>query len=80
MAGNLTSAIDQAMAICWNENYLLVMGLTEIIILEINRKKIEKKYNKKKVEGYSKIRKIITPESYEIVVSIEDHKVKYWSL
>ena len=66
--------------ISWNDNYLLVIGFTEIIILEINGKKIEKKYNKKKVEGYSKIRKIITPESYEIVVSIEDHKVKYWSL
>lgn len=43
-------------------------------------KKLKKNIIKKKVEGYSKIRKIITPESYEIVVSIEDHKVKYWSL
>ena len=65
--------------ISWNDNYLLASGVKEIIILEITGKQIEKKFSKEKAEGYSKIRKIITPQSFEIVVAIDNHKVKYWS-
>ena len=65
--------------ISWNDKYLFVSGYKEIIILEVSDEKIEIKACKNKVTGFSKIRKIITPEGSEIVVTLDNHKLKYWS-
>ncbi len=64
----------------WNDNYLVALGNENIFVLKIDGGNIEIKYNKEKTKGYSKIRKIITPEGYGIIVAIDDHKIKYWSL
>ena len=65
--------------ISWNDKYLFVSGYKEIIILEVSDEKIEIKACKNKVIGFSKIRKIITPAGSEIVVTLDNHKLKYWS-
>ena len=64
----------------WNDNYLVALGNENIFVLKIVEGNIEIKNNQKKTKGYSKIRKIITPEGYGIIVAIDDHKIKYWSL
>ena len=64
----------------WNDNYLVALGNENIFVLKIDGGNIEIKYNKEKTKGYSKIRKTITPEGYGIIVAIDDHKIKYWSL
>ena len=64
----------------WKDDYLFVLCSKEIIILEIIDNKIEIKETTKKSLGFSKIRKIISPESIGIIVAIDDHKLKCWEL
>ena len=65
--------------VSWNDNYLVSLSDENIFILKMDGGNIEIKNNKEKKKGYSKIRKIITPGSYGIIVAIDDHKIKYWS-
>ena len=65
--------------IFWNSDYIITLSDKKIITLKISGEKIEIKDQKNKEKGYSKIRKIISPENSEIIVAIDNHQVKYWS-
>ena len=49
------------------------------MILKFTGNNIERVCQKDKKIGYSKIRKINSPEGSELIVAIENYKVKYWS-
>ena len=63
--------------ISWKEDYLFISGNDRILIFNTSEKKIEKTINKDK-KGPSKIRKINTPESDELIVAIDNYQVKCW--
>ena len=65
--------------IFWNSDYIITISDKKIITLKISGENIEIKAQKNKEKGYSKIRKIISPENSEIIVAIDNHQVKYWS-
>ena len=66
--------------VSWNDNYLITLGSENIFVFNIVEGNIEIKNNKEKKKGYSKIRKIFTPENYGIIVAIDGHQLKYWIL
>ena len=65
--------------ISWNANYLLVSGDKKILVVDISKKEIEKVTQIDK-KGFSKIRKILTPKSEELIVSIDNYQVKCWPI
>ena len=65
--------------IFWNNGNLITLSDKKIITLDISGENIEVKDEKDKEKGFSKIRKIISPENSQIIVAIDDNKVKCWS-
>ena len=63
--------------ISWNNDYLFVSSYDKIIIVNTSKQKIENNIQKDKM-GYSKIRKINTPESGELIVIIDNYQLKCW--
>ena len=61
--------------ISWNKDYLFISGNDRILIFNVSEKKIVKTIPKDK-KGFSKIRKINTPESSELIVTIDNYQVK----
>ena len=61
-----------------NRHNLFVSGNDAFLILKINEGNIELKLKINKVKGYTKVRKITTPEANECVVAIDNHQIKYW--
>ena len=63
--------------ISWNKDYLFISGNDRILIFNATEKRIENTIYKDK-KGPSKIRKINTPESDELIVAIDNYQVKCW--
>ena len=63
--------------ISWNKDYLFISGNDRILIFNATEKRIEKTIYKDK-KGLSKIRKIDTPKSDELIVAIDNYQVKCW--
>ena len=63
--------------ISWNKDYLFISGHDRILIFNASEKRIENTIYKDK-RGLSKIRKINTPESDELIVAIDNYQVKCW--
>lgn len=61
-----------------NRHNIFVSGNDAFLILKINEGNIELKLKINKVKGYTKVRKITTPEANECVVAIDNHQIKYW--
>ena len=65
--------------ISWNNDYLFISGNDRILIFNASEKRIEKTIYKDK-KGLSKIRKIDTPKSDELIVAIDNYQVKCWCI
>ena len=65
--------------ISWNKDYLFISGHDRILIFNASEKRIENTIYKDK-RGLSKIRKIDTPKSDELIVAIDNYQVKCWCI
>ena len=65
--------------IFWNSDHLITLSDKKIITLKISGENIEIEDEKDKEKGFSRIKKINSPENSEFIIIIENHKVKYWS-
>ena len=65
--------------ISWNKDYLFISGHDRILIFNASEKRIENTIYKDK-RGLSKIRKIDTPTSDELIVAIDNYQVKCWCI
>ena len=63
----------------WKNDYSFALYKDVIIIMKITDDKIEIRDCKNKIAGYSKIRRIIALNILEIIVAIDNHKLKYWT-
>ena len=62
--------------ISWDDNYLFVSGNDKIKIVNASGQIIDTIQKDK--GGYSKIRKIVTPKSEELIVTIDNYQLKCW--
>ena len=62
----------------WNDKILILSGDKKFEILWLADNKLNRKNQKNKKTGYTKIRKINSPKGKELIVAIDDYKVKCW--